>query len=311
MPRAIHRVSSIVKSIEDDHSVRRVVLGDLDDWALPPFTAGAHVDIYLPSGKVRQYSLCGDPAERNRYHIAVKLDPNGRGGSAELHEALEVGQELLLSLPRNFLPLVESQGQVIMVAGGIGITPFLSMLPELQRSGANYRLYYSTISPDATPLRDVLQPYTDHVHYHHDETNTRIDLADLIQSLGPEDQLYVCGPAPMLAAAEELGAHLGDRLHIEHFGAENLGADPTYEVEIASTGQVIPVPEGHTMLEALRMAEVDVPASCEGGICLDCKTRYLEGTPVHRDITMPKQDRADYLTPCVSGCDGGRIKLDL
>lgn len=311
MPRSIHRVSARIKSIKDEHQVRRIEMGDLDDWLLPPFTAGAHVDIYLPSGTVRQYSLCGDPVEGNRYHIAVKRDVNSRGGSVEVHDALTEGQDVLLSLPRNHFPLVEIAGRVVMLAGGIGVTPFLSMLPELERRGVDYLLRTSTLSADATPMRDVLSPYGDKVQFHHDENDTRIDLKAEIDALGPDDHLYVCGPTPMLDAAEKLGAHLGDRLHIEHFGADGAGSDPAYEVEIASSGQIIPVSEGHTMLEALRMAGVDVPASCEGGICLDCKTRYLSGTPNHRDITLPKSERGEYLTPCVSGCDGGRITLDL
>lgn len=311
MPRSIHRVTVRVKSIRDEHQVRRIELGDEEDWPLPPFTAGAHVDIYLPSGNIRQYSLCGDPAQNTRYHLAVKKDPNSRGGSVEVHDSLYEGQELLLSLPRNHFPLVETEGRVVMLAGGIGVTPFLSMMPELERRKADYLLRYSTVSPNSTPLRDVLAPFDENVRFHHDEINTVIDLKAEIAALNDKDHMYVCGPAPMLAAAEEIGAHLGDRLHIEHFGADGAGGDPAYEVEIASTGQIVAVPEGHTMLEALRMADVEVPASCEGGVCLDCKTRYLSGTPVHRDVAMPNSERGEYLTPCVSGCDGGKITLDL
>lgn len=311
MPRSIHRVSTRIRSIHDEHNVRRVELADEDGWPLPPFTAGAHVDIHLPSGKVRQYSLCGDPADATRYLLAIKRDANSRGGSVEVHETLDIGQELLLSLPRNHFPLAEATGRFVLVAGGIGITPFLSMLPELRRRGADFVVHYSTISPEATPMRDVLEPYASRVRFHHDLTDTLIDLKELIAGLTDRDHLYVCGPAPMLADAETLGAHLGERLHIEHFGADAAGGDPAYEVEIASTGQIVPVPEGHTMLEALRAAGLEVPASCEGGVCLDCKTRYLSGTPVHRELTMPKSERSTYLTPCVSGCDGGRITLDL
>ena len=297
MPRSIHRVSARIKSINDEHSVRRVELADESDWPLPPFSAGAHVDIYLPSGKVRQYSLYGDPAEDNRYRLAVKRDANSRGGSVEVHDVLEIGQEMLLSLPRNHFPLADEADHHVLVAGGIGVTPFLSMLPELARRGDDFVLHYSTISPDATPMRDVLEPYGKRVIYHHDETGTLIDLKELIAGLADTDHLYVCGPAPMLAAAEDLGAHLGERLHIEYFGAHGAGGDPAYEVEIASTGQIVPVPEGHTMLESLRMADIEVPASCEGGVCLDCKTRYLSGTPIHRELTMPKSERGEYLTP--------------
>lgn len=311
MPKSIHRLTSVIKSIRDEMDIRRIELGDADDWPLPAFTPGAHVDVFLPSGKVRQYSLCGDPKEEQRYHLAVKRETGGRGGSAEAHEKLQVGQEILLSLPRNHLPLVNSAGRVIMVAGGIGITPFLSMLPVLRRSGADYRLHYATPAPDQTPLRDRLKPYGKNIRFHHSSTKTRLKLTDVVSDMGDADHLYVCGPISMLAEAETLGAHLGKRLHIEYFGAATAAGDPAYEVRIASTGQIIAVPEGHSMLEALRIAGVDIPASCEGGVCLDCKTRYLSGIPVHRELTMAKAERSEYLTPCVSGCEGGRITLDL
>ncbi|WP_311946987.1 ferredoxin reductase [Halomonas piscis] len=226
MPKSIHRVTTVIKSISDEFGVRRIKLGDVDDWPLPPFTAGAHIDVYLPSGKVRHYSLCGDPADNSRYHIAVKRDANSRGGSIEVHETLKVGQELLISLPRNFLPLTYTEGCVIMVAGGIGITPFLSMLPELERRDAKYLLHYCTRSPAATPLKDMLHPYDKKVNFYHSETRTRMDIKALIDNIGDKDHLYICGPTAMLHAAEELGAHLGNRLHIEYFGVGETSSDP-------------------------------------------------------------------------------------
>jgi ferredoxin len=133
----------------------------------------------------------------------------------------------------------------------------------------------------------------------------------LINALGPEDHLYVCGPGAMMDEAQDLGGSLGDRLHLERFGAVSAGGQTSYEVELARRGDIVPVGVGETMLDALRNAEVEVPSSCEAGVCLDCKVRYLSGTPEHRDLALSKSDRNSYLTPCVSGCAGGRIVLDL
>ncbi|WP_118135489.1 PDR/VanB family oxidoreductase [Oceanicella sp. SM1341] len=312
MAKAIHRVSVVLRSVETlPGDIRLLELADRDDWPLPPFTAGAHVDLHLPSGRIRQYSLCGDPAENTRYRIAVAREAAGRGGSAEVHAALRPGQELLLSLPRNNFPLVPS-GRVVMVAGGIGLTPFLSMLPDLTRTGRDFVLHVCAKAPERhgfTAALGGLAPGRLALHFSRD--GTRLDLAALVAGLGPEDHLYVCGPAGMMAEARRLGAGLGARLHLELFGAGEATGHTAYEVELARSGAVIPVAAGETMLEALRGAGLDIPSSCEAGVCLECRTRYLAGTPEHRDLAMPAADRHAWLTPCVSGCAGGRIVLDL
>lgn len=312
MAKSIHRVSVVVRGIEDlGAGVRQFCLSDEDGWELPPFTAGAHVDVHLPSGGVRQYSLCGDPKDPLRYRIAVQREETGRGGSRDMHEGIQVGQELLLSLPRNHFPMV-SEGPVVMLAGGIGITPFLSVLPELVDGKRDYALHYCTRSADHSPFCDELKPYAEagHVKFHRSDENTRLDLAALIEALEADTHLYCCGPERMIDACLAIGEHLGDRLHVEYFGAKQE-ADIAYEVELSRSGRVISVPEGQTMLQALRAADVEIAASCEAGICLDCKTRWLQGAPVHRELTMPKAERREWITPCVSGCEGGKIVLDL
>ncbi|MFC4668912.1 PDR/VanB family oxidoreductase [Seohaeicola nanhaiensis] len=312
MAKSIHRVSVEIRRIEAlPGNVRLIELADHDDWELPPFTSGAHVDVHLPSGRIRQYSLCGSPDEPTRYLIAVARDAAGRGGSAEVHDALAPGMPLLLSLPRNHFPLI-SEGRVVLVAGGIGITPFLSMLPELLRTGRNFELHVCTPSAQHDGFSRFLGDVpADRLKVHYSDDGSRLDLSGLIDGLGPEDHIYVCGPGRMISEAREFEDRLGERLHIELFGAGETGQQAAYVVELANSGQIVPVGAGETMLEALRAAGVEVPSSCEGGVCLDCKTRYLEGTPVHRDLVLPAHERGTHLTPCVSGCAGDRIVLDL
>ncbi|MBK0329464.1 oxidoreductase [Rhodobacteraceae bacterium F11138] len=312
MLKRIHRVTTVVSRIEQiDPRVKRFHLQDPGGWELPPFTAGAHIDIHLPSGLIRQYSLSGDPARDDTYTIAVQREEDGRGGSRELHDDVQVGDELLVSLPRNSFPIA-ADAAVTMVAGGIGITPFLSALPSLLASGRPFVLHYCAGSLDRASFVPMLQEMglADRVRFHFSETGQRLDLARVIAGLDEDGHLYCCGPARMLEAIETQAGHLGERLHVEHFGIA-AGVDPAYEVLLARSGQVVPVAPGQTMLQALRAADVHVPASCEGGVCLDCKCRWLEGTPIHRELTMPLDDRKEWITPCVSGSAGPRLTLDL
>lgn len=308
MAKSIHRVTTVLRHVEDlGGGVRVLTLADPDDWELPPFAAGAHVDLHLPSGRIRQYSLCGDPTEPARWRVAVGLEAAGRGGSAEAH-GLEAGTTLLASLPRNLFPLAQT-GRAVMVAGGIGITPFLSMAPVLARAGRDFELHVCT--PGETPFGAALAAYGDRVRFHRSADGGRLDLTALIAGVGPEDHLYCCGPARMVDEAAHAGAVLGERLHIERFGVDGPAVAAAYEIELARSGRVIPVGVGQTMLDALRGAGLDLPATCEGGVCLDCRTRYLAGEPEHRDLALTAAERGAWLTPCVSGCAGGRIVLDL
>ncbi|WP_417840166.1 PDR/VanB family oxidoreductase [Tritonibacter scottomollicae] len=311
MTKSIHRVTTQIQEITSlTPTVKRFRLTDPDHWDLPPFTPGAHIDLHLPDGTIRQYSLCGDPADKTAYQIAVQLEPNGRGGSKAMHE-LELEQELLVSLPRNLLPLVEAP-QVVLIAGGIGITPFIPMIHQLQRAGRAFALHFASRSENATPLAGELTNLCpDQVSFYHGDTGTRLNIEQIIAGLGEADHLYCCGPARMIDEVLDRTPDMADRVHVEAFGPNAVPQQTAYQIHLARSNRTLPVAEGQTMLEALRSAEIAVPASCEGGICLDCKTAYLEGTPVHRDITMPKSDRKRFLTPCVSGCSGHSITLDL
>ncbi len=312
MVKSIHRVSVVVNRIDHlDSEVRTYHLTDVDHWPLPPFSAGAHVDVHLPSGSIRQYSLCGDPSVSTAYQIAVQKDATGRGGSIELHDQISVGDPLLLSLPRNTFP-IDTVSPLVMVAGGIGITPFLSTLHTLGESDRPWHLHYCAGSADKAPFADHLATLLPDTSYtlHFSDDGSRLDIENLITTLDDETHLYCCGPARMISACENYADQLGDRLHIEHFGL-NTNADPAYEVALAKTGRIITVAEGQTMLQALRAAGVETPASCEGGVCLECKCRWTAGSPLHRDLTMPAADRNQWITPCVSGSAGDRITLDI
>lgn len=304
--KRIHRVSLVVCEATDlGADTREIVLKDEDGWDLPPFTAGAHIDIHVPGVGVRQYSLAGDPANSGEWRIAVLRENAGRGGSRAMHEALQKGAEVLCSLPRNHFPFPEGV-PVTMVAGGIGITPFLSALPILRRARQAHELHYCVRSADRAPFLARLPE----AKLHLSDAGRRLDISTLTDGLASDAHLFICGPAAMIDAAMELGSGLGDRLHIERFGTD-AGSDPAYIIDLARQRREVPVAAGETMLQALRNADIDIPASCEGGICLECKTRWISGAPVHRELTMPKADRAQWITPCVSGCASARIVLDL
>lgn len=318
MPKLHHHVTTIVRRIE--RQTDRVIhyeLADPDDWDLPPFTPGAHLDVRLANGMVRQYSLCGDPAIRNRYHIAVQAEAQGRGGSLALQAQLAVGSILPVSLPRNHFPLAPDARHHVLIAGGIGITPFLSMLHALNRRGANFELHYCTRTPEETAFRALLAPLVARgvVRLYHDRTAPAnpLDLAALLSRPVAAEHVYCCGPAGLIAAVLEATKDRDpDTVHIEQFGGTPRAAGgPAYTLELARSGGTVQVPSNQTMLEALRGAGVEVPSSCEAGVCAVCKTRWLAGAPVHRDLIMKPAERAEYLMPCVSGCAGGTLVLDL
>lgn len=318
MAKHNHRVTTVVRAVEPiSEGILAFALADPDDWELPPFTAGAHLDVHIPGGPVRQYSLFGDPAESNRYLIAVKREDLGRGGSLGLHRGLSVGTIVPVSLPRNHFPLRPGPRHVL-VAAGIGITPFLSMMAELDRRREPFVLHYASRTPETTPFLNRLAPRaaTGQVRHYFSraEKSTRLDVAAILREAGEDAQVYCCGPLPLLQEALRLGTAFSGRLHVELFGGESgavASADPDYTVELARSGRLIVVPRGQTMLAVLREAGVEMPASCEGGVCLECKTRYLAGTPIHRDLTLPAAERGQYITPCVSGCSGEKLVLDL
>ncbi|MEU3056651.1 PDR/VanB family oxidoreductase [Streptomyces griseus] len=286
----------------------------LEGSGLPGWQPGAHLDLVLPSGLVRQYSLCGDPADTGAYTVATRLVADGRGGSREVHEQLQEGLEVEVRGPRNRFPLAEAPGYVFVV-GGIGITPVLPMLRSLAASGAEWRLLYGGRSRASMPfLEEVEKLGADggRVTVVAQDEAGHPDVAGALADLAPGTAVYCCGPEPLM---EAVAAALpeGHPLHLERFSAAtgpgaNSGA---FEVELRRSGRTVPVAAGQSVLAAVRAELPHVAYSCEQGFCGTCQQRVLEGEIDHRDELLTEDERGDSMLICVSRCRGGRLVLDL
>ena len=286
---------------------------------VPRFTAGAHVDVYLPNGTIRQYSIASSTTDRARLLLGVKLEQQGRGGSRCMHEELRVGQVLKIGLPRNNFPLVEDAALSIFIAGGIGITPIKCMIDRLQAIGAGWRLHYAVRARDeALFADDFFSSAGDRVHLHVDDEHAgRVIDVDAIIATAPADaQLYCCGPAPMLAAFEKACAGRPAKfVHLERFSAPDVVAATggAYTVELARSKRAITVQADQSLLQALQAAGITIKTSCQQGICGTCETRVLAGTPDHRDMILSDEEKAanDTMMVCCSGSLGPTLVLDL
>ena len=280
---------------------------------LPSWAPGAHIDLVLADDLIRQYSLCGDPADRTAWTVAVLHEPRGRGGSAYVHEKLTPGTVVRVRGPRNHFPLHEAPGYRF-VAGGIGITPILPMVAAAEAAGADWSLLYGGRTRGSMAFLDRLSAYGSKVHVApQDETG----FLDLDAYLGPPDTardgtlVYCCGPGPLLDAVEERGA-----AHTERFRPAPPcpdGADHAFEVELRRSGRTLTVPPGRSILHTVRDAGAEVLYSCEEGTCGTCETDIVEGTADHRDSVLSAEERAagETLMICVSRCRGPRLVLDL
>jgi vanillate O-demethylase ferredoxin subunit len=289
---------------------------------LPAFTAGAHVDVHLPSGVVRQYSLCNAPQERHRYLIGVLKDPSSRGGSQAMHELVEQGQILHISEPRNLFPLATEGSTHLLIAGGIGITPMLAMAYELERQGSDFELHYCFRSRDRAAFLEALEtaPFANRIMLHDDSSATpsKLDARALLQSPEPGRHLYVCGPGGFMDYILECANVSGwpqEQVHREFFAAAPIDhdADQAFEVKLARSGRVFQIPADRSVLEVLDEAGVEIETSCEQGICGACITRVLQGIPDHRDQFMNDAEHAsnDQFTPCCSRAKSASLVLDL
>lgn len=294
----------------------------VDGSALPGFSAGAHIDVHLPGGLVRQYSLCNPPGETQRYRIAVLRDAASRGGSATVHDQLQVGTVLDIGTPRNLFELDPAAPHHLLLAGGIGITPLLAMAEQLAAQGGAFTLHHATRSRERTPFVAQLAsaPYADRVHHHFDDgpATQKLDLAATLRSAPAGSHLYVCGPTGFMEAVLAEGRAQGwdeARLHREYFAAAPTGTagDGGFELELASSGRVIPVAADQTALAALLAAGLDIPMSCEQGVCGTCLTGVKSGVPDHRDQYLTPEERAanNQFLPCCSRASSARLVLDL
>lgn len=287
---------------------------------LPPFTAGAHIDIHLEGGLTRQYSLCNPPHETHRYIIAVQLAEASRGGSRQIHEALWPAQVVETSVPRNHFELAREAPQSLLIAGGIGITPILCMAERLAVTRAPFDLIYCFRDREGAAFLDRLasSSFARQTKLHESGVAGRIDTGALLEGLRADTHIYVCGPASLndavIAAARARGWP-EDHLHREYFAAADIdrSGDGPFDVCIASTGERIQVPADQSVIEALAGHGIVIPSSCSEGTCGTCLTRVLQGEIEHRDVLLTEEERrrGDHFTPCCSRARSGEIVLDL
>jgi ferredoxin-NADP reductase len=313
----ITTVKTVVETIERGGTdVKLFSLVDPDHWELPPFRPGAHIDLHLPGGLVRTYSLCNDPAGDKRYLVAVKRERDGRGGSAKLHDEIKVGNTIGVSLPRGGLDLDQDVTHFAFVAGGIGVTPFLSVAAFLKRTGrSNFTLHL--MARGEPPLKALLAPLmkTGLVVLHDTSRLARPALASLIGKPASGHAVGCCGPESMIDDFEQATRDWPyRRVHIERFVPPVLPVDPNarpYTLALSRSKLEARVEPGQTMLAALLSLGIDIPASCCGGICGSCKVDWLEGTPLHRDRVLSPSQRERSLMVCVAGSKEDRLVLDL
>ena len=289
---------------------------------LPDWSAGAHIDLELPSGLVRQYSLCGDPSQ-SAYTIAVLREPNGRGGSAEVHDTALVGRELRIRGPRNHFRLEPAEFYVF-VAGGIGVTPILAMVREAADRGVPWSLHYGGRCADTMAFsRELLDQAGGDVTIRTDDRDGPLPLDEIVRGCAPGTGVYACGPAGMLRAVRTAVADLRPDLDLrtEQFTADkDAPAAPIaddaarpFEVELARSGETVVVPPGASILDAVREVRPEVMSSCEEGFCGTCETKVLAGSPIHRDTILTEREREKNTTMmiCVGSCASERLVLDL
>lgn len=292
---------------------------------LPPFKAGAHVDLHMPAaGLVRQYSLCSDPQDASRYVVAVALDAASRGGSRHVHEHVRAGQVIHVSVPRNNFPLTEEAPASVLVAGGIGVTPFVAMARRLSAIGRPWTLYLCARTPErAAFLPDLMAlphgrvvPVFDGV-----PGVASLDLASVVEGAPAGAHFYCCGPAPLMRAFDDATrAFDAKRVHTEWFaapvatpGTANDQSYGTFEVKLHRSGRVVTVGAQESILDALERCGVSPVSSCRDGVCGTCEVKVLSGAPDHRDFVLSEAERAGgkRMLPCVSRCLGNELVLDL
>ncbi|MFI6871542.1 PDR/VanB family oxidoreductase [Nocardia sp. NPDC050406] len=296
----------VVDQITDETvDVLSFTLRAMDGGPLPAWRPGSHLDVFLPSGRQRQYSLCGDPSDRSSYRIAVRRMVNGDGGSLEMHRALRSGTALRARGPRNAFTFVAAPSYLFLAAG-IGITP---ILPMAKAAGSRGQLIYLGRSRATMPFLDEVPE----AEVRPDDEFGTPDIAALIARAEPGAAVYVCGPPPVLAAAQATMFEVNPTgsLHTERFSALPVTDGRAFDIRLARTGRTVRVGAEETALAAIRRVVPDVVYSCQQGFCGTCKTRVLTGEVDHRDRTLPQAERADHMLTCVSRAAGETVVVDL
>ncbi|WP_074333298.1 PDR/VanB family oxidoreductase [Mycobacteroides abscessus] len=309
------------KYVSDDRTVVAITLQDIQRRALPSWRAGAHLDLVLPSGRIRQYSLCSDPLDRSSYRIAVRKIVEGGGGSIEIHEELGIGSTPAAYGPRNAFPLALTdyrgieQRRLHFIAGGVGITPILGMMQTAHRAGMDWTMVYTGSRRASLPLLDEVTRFGDRVIVRTDDKAGIPTSQNLLTGAHPDAAIYCCGPAPMMelvriAAEQEAGVEF----HYERFTRATVVGGKPFTVKLGVDGPTIPVPPDRTVLEAVRENWPAVPYSCQQGYCGSCKTTVLSGLIDHRDsILSDAERRQGQALICVSraAVADGELVLDI
>jgi ferredoxin-NADP reductase len=312
--QAFHQV--VVSEIADEvPAVVSLRLERANGQPMAPFEPGAHVELQIPNGTRRSYSICSDPADQSHYMLGVLREPKSRGGSSYIHDVLEPGDTLLMSEPKSSFRLSEDATRHVFIAGGIGVTPFLSMLGSLKRRDVDFSFHYLAKDQESSCfLDDVRRLAGDRLKIYWSKTGDRFEARSLNRIARDSlAQVYCCGPKRLMNDVLEASTCLQRPARFEAFEeapASGIYAGSPFEIEIASTGQVISVSDTQTMLEALRGSGHEVASSCEHGICGTCLVKYLKGEPVHRDGVMTDDLRKTFVAACISRAKE-RIVLDL
>ena len=298
--------------------IRSFELVQPDGSDLPPFTPGSHVKVQTPSGELRKYSLCNDPAERHRYLIAVKREDGGQGGSRSMHAGLAVGDTLPTSVPDNAFPLVDKARSYIFIAGGIGITPIMAMIRSFgELPPAPWKLYYLSRSPETTAFLDELKDPALRrnvvVHHDHGNPDSSYDLWPALEKPNT-GHVFCCGPRGLMESVRDMTGHWSPaNVHFESFN-EGGGVKPDDQpvrVKLAKSGGEFEVPVGKSILAALREHGCNTASSCESGTCGTCRTGLLEGEADHRDMVLLPEEMQSQIMICVSRARGERLVIDL
>nr|WP_321507236.1 PDR/VanB family oxidoreductase [uncultured Celeribacter sp.] len=315
----------IVERVEETTEIARFALRRPDGAPLPGFTAGAHIDVEISEGLIRQYSLSNDPTLRDHYEITVLKEPESRGGSAKLHANFTVGDHLRISAPRNMFELSDGAAPVMLFAGGIGITPLLAMAHTLHHDARAFELHYCARTPESMALRARLQEsgFANHVYFHFDNGPEAqlLDISAVMAGSGGDAQIYVCGPSGFIDWVCDSARKAGlpeQQIHKEFFAATtdlpSAQDNSSFDVTVASSGETFTVGPDETIIEVLEDHGIEILMSCQQGICGSCATKVLEGEVAHHDQVLTEDQKTEerLFTPCCSrAVPGGRLVLDL
>ncbi|AJG22337.1 PDR/VanB family oxidoreductase [Cupriavidus basilensis] len=312
----------VVRKTVESEGIVSFELVHAEAGRLPSFAPGAHIDVHIPGGFVRQYSLCNAARKTGRYVVAVLRDPSSRGGSTALHDSVSEGDTLEISPPRNHFKLNGESVHSLLLAGGIGVTPIFCMAEQLYEEGRSFELHYCARNKQKMAFHDAMSQaaWSSSLRLHFDDgaPAQKFDIDSVLEGAGADTHLYVCGPQGYMDAVLDAARGMGwaqERLHYEYFKADVIhkDTDSDFEVEIASTGTVLSVPADRSIASVLNEHGFNISMSCEQGVCGTCVTKVLSGVPDHRDsfLLPDERDANDQMTPCCSRAKSKRIVLDL